>query len=203
MAAASQCVTSTTTGVQQRLIRCAGVHWHVIQSITLTTSLRDRITRKSNAGSAAADDDDGDWMVCPITCEVIIDAAATKVRHLSFARTGRHACFCFTNSRLCLIQYAPKRFYEKQSLENWVRVRGSCPLTRQACSQQVCFLPLFVAMHVHKWSSADTHPGHHIVHGGNARAFAKARSEALLQPAPSCSASAHRCCRCTCCHGTQ
>lgn len=71
---------------------------------------RDCITRKSNAGSAAADDDDGDWMVCPITCEVIIDAAATK--------------------------YAPKRFYEKQSLENWVRVRGSCPLTRMACSPQ-------------------------------------------------------------------
>lgn len=54
-------------------------------ALCLTTSLRDRITRKSNAGSAVADDDDGDWMVCPITCEVIIDAAATKVRHLSFA----------------------------------------------------------------------------------------------------------------------
>jgi hypothetical protein len=47
------------------------------------------------APSAAADDDDDDWMVCPITCEVITDAAATK--------------------------HAPKRFYERHSLEQWVR----------------------------------------------------------------------------------
>ena len=38
---------------------------------------RDRIIRQSS--EAAAADDDDDWMVCPITCEVISDAAATKV----------------------------------------------------------------------------------------------------------------------------
>ncbi len=48
--------------------------------------------------------------VCPITCEVITDAAATK--------------------------FAPKRYYERQSLEEWVRASGTCPLTRRACSLQ-------------------------------------------------------------------
>jgi hypothetical protein len=42
---------------------------------------RGRIVRQSAAAEAAAADDDDDWMVCPITCEVISDAAATKVQH--------------------------------------------------------------------------------------------------------------------------
>jgi hypothetical protein len=46
--------------------------------------------------------------VCPITCEVITDAAATK--------------------------FAPQRYYERQSLEEWVQASGTCPLTRRACT---------------------------------------------------------------------
>jgi hypothetical protein len=61
--------------------------------------------------SAACDaEDDDDWMVCPITCEVITDAVATK--------------------------FAPNRFYERHSLELWVQGHGTCPLTRHKCQLQ-------------------------------------------------------------------
>jgi len=77
---------------------------------------RDKIVRHSAGGAgvgaaAAAVDDDDDWMVCPLSCEVITDAAATK--------------------------FAPKRYYERQSLQKWVQGCGTCPLTRKSCTLQV------------------------------------------------------------------
>ena len=109
-------------------------HYGSSFSIHYFDNYRDQITRKFEAhmppASAAAaasmapiEEEDDDWMVftshltphishltlhtshfkkvCPITCEVITDAAATK--------------------------FAPKRYYERQSLEEWVQASGTCP----------------------------------------------------------------------------
>ncbi len=96
-------------------------HYGASFSIRYFDDHRDRITRKSDAcpvvaasitaalgPTAPSDDDDDDWMVCPITCEVITDAAATT--------------------------HAPRRFYERQSLVEWVHSSGTCPLTRKSCT---------------------------------------------------------------------
>jgi hypothetical protein len=94
-------------------------HYGARFSIRYFDDHRDRITRKADARLVAAaslaaalgpavPNEDNDWMVCPITCEVITDAAATT--------------------------HAPRRFYERQSLVHWVRSSGTCPLTRKSCT---------------------------------------------------------------------
>jgi hypothetical protein len=95
-------------------------HYGASFSIRYFDDYRDRITRKADASPVVAaslaaaldpavpNEDDDDWMVCPITCEVITDAAATT--------------------------HAPRRFYERQSLVHWVQSSGTCPLTRKSCT---------------------------------------------------------------------